>query len=202
MRLKNAFFTITLLFFHYFFVSAQSSTLVNIQTVDPTIRIEIVYATDKNFTGTVIYKSCQCFVLEPVAQALRAVQKELAKQGLGLKIWDGYRPLSAQWKLWEICPDTRYVSDPRKGGRHTRGTAVDVTLITLKTGKELRMPTGFDDFTEKAWSNYPGAPPEALKNRQILHNAMKKHGFTPLETEWWHFDYKNWQECPVLDVQI
>jgi zinc D-Ala-D-Ala dipeptidase len=141
-------------------------------------------------------------VRKEVAHALNAVQKELSRKGLGLKIWDAYRSLSAQWKLWKICPDEKYVSDPRKGGRHTRGTAVDVTLIDLKTGKELEMPTGFDDFSEKAWNDYAGASSEAIKNRTLLRNVMIKYGFTGIATEWWHFDYKNWQEYPVLDIEL
>jgi D-alanyl-D-alanine dipeptidase len=171
--------------------------LVDIQAVNPKIYIDLKYATADNFTGQAIYAFTQCLVLEPVAKALSEVQKELEQLGLGLKVWDGYRPLAAQWKFWEICPDPCYVSDPRKGGRHTRGTAVDVTLVNAE-GQELVMPTAFDDFSEKAHSNYTGASEEAVRNRELLRNVMEKHSFTVLPTEWWHFDFKGWQDQPVL----
>jgi D-alanyl-D-alanine dipeptidase len=199
--MNKVFFLILVLFANGYSLSVPS-VLVPIQKINPSIKTEIVYATTRNFTGKIIYKNSECFMRKEVAQALNAVQKELVCKGLGLKIWDAYRPLSAQWKLWEICPDEKYVSDPRKGGRHTRGTAVDVTLVDLKTGKELEMPTGFDDFSEKAWSDYAGASPEAIKNRTLLQAVMEKHGFTGLATEWWHFDYKNWQDYPVLDIEL
>ena len=121
--------------------------LVNVAQAIPDIVIDLRYATDNNFTGEVIYIKVVCAVHEDLIPALQAIQAELRELGLGLKIWDGYRPQAAQWRFWELCPDERYVSDPRKGGRHTRGTAVDVTLIDLKTGKEIDMPTLFDDFT-------------------------------------------------------
>ncbi len=174
--------------------------LVDIQTINPNICIDLKYATADNFTGQVIYGFNQCFVLESVAKALNEVQQELESLGLGLKVWDGYRPLAAQWKFWEICPDPRYVADPREGGRHTRGTAVDATLVDAK-GQELVMPTGFDDFSEKAHCHYKGASEEATRNRDLLRSVMEKHGFdTPppeWATEWWHFDFKGWRDQPV-----
>jgi D-alanyl-D-alanine dipeptidase len=180
----------------------ENDLLVNIKDVDASIMTDIIYATDKNFTHHIIYNSSVCLLRKEVAYALAQVQKELNKIGIGLKIWDGFRPLSAQWKLWEICPDEKYVSDPRKGGRHTRGTAVDVTLVDLRTGKELAMPTGFDDFTEKAWLDYQNISEEVKKNRQLLQDAMHKYGFTGIKTEWWHFDYNGWQNYEPLDLEL
>jgi D-alanyl-D-alanine dipeptidase len=119
--------------------------------------------------------------------------------GLGLKVWDGFRPMAAQWKFWELVPDERYVSDPRKGGRHTRGTAVDLTLIT-KEGQELLMPSEFDDFSEKAHRDYKEAPLEAIWNRELLREVMESHGFEGLPSEWWHFDLKGWKDYPPLDL--
>ena len=175
----------------------SNPVLVDIQTVNPKIRVDLKYATADNFIGQVIYAFKECLLLESVAMALNEVQRELEPLGLGLKVWDGYRPIAAQWKFWEILPNPSYVSDPRKGGRHTRGTAVDVTLVNAE-GQELVMPTAFDDFSEKAHSDYMGASEEAMRNRALLRNAMERHGFTVLRTEWWHFDFKGWQDQPVL----
>ena len=120
--------------------------------------------------------------------------------GLRLKIWDGYRPVAAQWKFWKLVPDEGYVSDPRKGGRHTRGTAVDLTLIT-KEGHELLMPSVFDDFSEKAHRNFMDAPKEAIQNRELLQKVMEKHGFVGLPTEWWHFDMIGWKNYPPIGIK-
>jgi D-alanyl-D-alanine dipeptidase len=174
--------------------------LVDIQTIIPSITVDLRYATKDNFTGEVVYPFKRCLVLQPVAIALDRVQKELEAQGLSLKVWDGYRPISAQWKFWEIMPDERYVSDPRKGGRHTRGTAIDVTL--MREGVELEMPSLFDDFSERAHLDYQGASAQALRNRDFLIAVMEKHGFLSIPTEWWHFDFSGWEQCPPLDVDV
>ncbi|OQA14816.1 MAG: D-alanyl-D-alanine dipeptidase [bacterium ADurb.Bin363] len=136
-----------------------------------------------------------------MAKKLLKVQKKLKKIGLGLKIWDAYRPLSVQYKFWELVPDLRYVADPKVGSNHNRGAAVDVTLVDSK-GKELPMPTEFDDFTEKAGRNYNKLPKEVIKNRKLLEDYMVSEGFLPLPTEWWHFDYKNIKDYPVLDIPL
>ncbi len=186
----------------YVLSSQKSSNLVEVQSVNPNIRIELWYATNKNFTGKQIYPVEKCYLIKEVAEALDRVQKELEKQGLGLKIWDGYRPLSAQCKLWNVLSDERYVSDPRKGGRHTRGTAVDLTIVRLSDGNELEMPTGFDDFTEKAWRTYQDLPENVKKNRLLLQHVMERHGFIGLKTEWWHFDWRGWKNYQKLDIMF
>lgn len=172
--------------------------LVNIQAVIPNIQVDLKYATSDNFTGQIVYEFCHCFLLKEAALKLAEVQAELDARGLGLKIWDGFRPVASQWKFWELFPDERYVSDPRKGGRHTRGTAVDLTLVT-KEGQELLMPSAFDDFSEKAHRDYQGASEEAIRNRELLQDVMQRHGFVGLPTEWWHFDFIGWQEFPPID---
>jgi D-alanyl-D-alanine dipeptidase len=177
---------------------SADSELVDLQSFIPNIRIDLKYATTDNFTGQVVYNFDCCLLLKEAALRLRDVQAELETVGLGLKVWDGFRPMAAQWKFWELVPDERYVSDPRKGGRHTRGTAVDLTLIT-KDGQELVMPSEFDDFSEKAHKDYMGASDEAIKNRVFLKEIMERHGFTGLRTEWWHFDFVGWQNCPPID---
>lgn len=173
--------------------------LVDIQSIIPHIQLDLKYATADNFTGQIVYPFQRCLLLKEAALKLRDVQEELETIGLGLKIWDGFRPVAAQWKFWELVPDERYVSDPRKGGRHTRGTAVDVTLVD-KEGIELLMPSAFDDFSEKAHRNYTGASQEATKNRELLQKVMENHGFIGLPTEWWHFDYIGWENYPPIDI--
>lgn len=174
------------------------SELVDLQSFIPTIQVDLKYTTPDNFTGQIVYNFHSCLLLKEAALRLRDIQSELEKIGLGLKVWDGFRPLAAQWKFWELVPDERYVSDPRKGGRHTRGTAVDLTLIT-KEGKELLMPSDFDDFSEKAHQDYRGGSDEAIKNREFLRELMERYGFINLPTEWWHFDLIGWQNCPPID---
>lgn len=176
--------------------------LVELLTLEPTFVLNIKYATKDNFTHQAVYTSGPCFLEQEAAIALKKVQEELKSQGLGLKIWDGYRPLSAQYTLWSICSDPDYVADPKKGSRHNRGCAVDVTLVSLADGKELEMPTEFDNFTPKAHRDYMDLPAQAIKNRGLLERVMHKHGFIGLPTEWWHFDYQGWEKYPILDIDI
>jgi len=173
--------------------------LVDVRVFIPQIQVDLRYATADNFTGQVVYPFHQCLVLKETALRLCDVQAELETRGLGLKIWDGFRPLSAQWKFWELVPDERYVGDPREGGCHTRGTAVDVTLVT-KEGRELPMPSEFDDFSERAHQDYTGATQEEIANRELLRAAMERHGFTGVQSEWWHFDLVEWKQYPPLDI--
>jgi D-alanyl-D-alanine dipeptidase len=180
---------------------AESSELVDLQSLIPTIQIDMKYATSDNFTGQVVYDFQQCFLVKEAALLLRDVQDELEAVGLGLKVWDGYRPMAAQWKFWELVPDERYVSDPRKGGRHTRGTAVDLTLVG-PDGLELLMPSGFDDFSEKAHRDYMDVPDEAISNRELLQEVMERHGFIGLPTEWWHFDLVGWEKFPPAEFDL
>jgi D-alanyl-D-alanine dipeptidase len=174
------------------------SELVDIQLFIPQIQIDLKYATTDNFTGQIVYNFNCCLLLKETALRLRDVQADLETVGLSLKVWDGFRPMAAQWKFWELVPDERYVGDPRKGGRHTRGTAVDLTLIT-KDGQELLMPSDFDDFSEKAHQDYMGASNEAIKNREFLREVMERHGFIGVPTEWWHFDLIGWKNYPPIE---
>nr|WP_256199275.1 M15 family metallopeptidase [Verrucomicrobium spinosum] len=107
-----------------------------------------------------------------------------------------------QWEFWKVLPDPRYVADPKEGSRHNRGAAVDVTLVDLTTGLELSMPTGFDDFSPKAASDFPLLPPLAIKHRELLHQAMRRQDFSPLPSEWWHFDAPGWQQYPLEDRDL
>lgn len=175
------------------------SSLVDIESVIPGVMLELRYATDDNFTGQVVFDFYKCLLVEDAALRLQAAQEEFKTMGLEIKIWDGYRPMAAQWKFWELVPDERYVSDPRKGGRHTRGTAIDLTLID-NTGCELSMPSEFDDFSEKAHRDYAGASFDEIQNRELLQTVMERHGFCGLPTEWWHFDLIGWENYLPQDI--
>lgn len=202
----------TVVFTSHLCIAAIKYDLVEVVKVNPAIRTDIRYATTNNFTGKPVYPSARCYVRKSVAQKLDRIQKKLEQQGLGLKIWDGYRPFSVQEIFWDICPDARYVGQPVKalnldgteemikGSKHNRGSAIDLTIVDLKTGNEVKMPSEFDDFSEKAHRDYSKMDAEAAKNCKLLEDLMKQEGFIPLDTEWWHFDDENWQQCPLLDV--
>jgi len=175
--------------------------LIDITSLDPTIVVDLKYATANNFVGQKLYSSNRCYLRRSTAERLARVQQNLWKHGLGLKVWDGYRPLSVQWRMWELVQDTNYVADPRRGSRHNRGAAVDVTLVD-SLGVELEMPTPFDDFSERAKRDYPALSKAALEHREILTKAMAAEGFVPLSSEWWHFDDPDWRKFPVLDIAV
>lgn len=175
--------------------------LIDIKTFSPRIKIEMRYATTNNFTHQKLYPIEQCLLSEPAAIKLDRVQKRLEKQGLGLKVWDCYRPVSIQQKLWDTVPDDRFVANPKFGSRHNRGMSVDLTLVD-SNGNELPMPTGFDEFSEKAHRSYHELPEEILKNRQTLQDAMEAEGFVGLATEWWHFDDPDWRNYALRDEPL
>ncbi|HEX9022311.1 MAG TPA: M15 family metallopeptidase [Geobacteraceae bacterium] len=175
--------------------------LVDVTGIVPGLLVDMPYATPDNFTGKRVYECSRCFLREATARKLARAQAELRKEGLGLKAWDCYRPLSVQKIFWALVPDPRYVADPAKGSKHNRGSAVDVTLVDSR-GNEMAMPTRFDDFTPRAFRDNNDFPPGVLKNRKVLEKAMKDAGFEPLPSEWWHFDDKDWQGYGILDVNI
>jgi len=176
--------------------------LVNLAVFIPGLVLEIGYATTNNFTGTKIYTLARAYARKPVAEALKKIQTDLKKQGLELKIFDGYRPYSATVMFYETYHDTTYVASPYKGSRHNRGCALDLTLIDTKTGKELQMPTEWDSFKKEAWPSTPVADPVIRKNRKTLIDAMEKHGFKVNASEWWHFDFVGWQKYAVMDIDF
>jgi len=174
--------------------------LVDIKKVIPQIQLDIRYATTNNFTQHKMYKQARAFARLPVVMALKDVEDELKAKGLGLKIYDAYRPYAVTVHFYEVTPDTNFVADPRRGSKHNRGCAIDLSLIDLKTGKELDMPTGFDSFSRKASADYPDLPQKEINNRELLKSVMQKHGFHVIGTEWWHYDYNGWQNYELLDV--
>ncbi|MGE5441247.1 MAG: M15 family metallopeptidase [Bacteroidota bacterium] len=192
------------------FLSAQTDSLkarsdtsiVLLKSVDSTIATDVRYATPDNFTHKVLYPTANVYLRKAAALKLHEAEMELMKKyNLRLKVFDGYRPLSVQKKLWEIMPDSRYVANPKNGSRHNRGAAVDLTLID-STGRELEMGTPYDDFTDKAHRDYRDLPENVLNNRKLLEDIMVKYGFEPLSTEWWHFDYSGWKNYSILDEEI
>ena len=174
--------------------------LVDLETFIPGITLDIRYAGKNNFTGQRIYPSEKAYLRLPAARALKEVQHELGQQGLGLKIFDAYRPYDATVKFYQVYPDTNFVAAPWKGSRHNRGCAVDVTLIDLESGEELEMPTPFDDFTKKAGHNYNDLPMQVIKNRNLLREAMTSKGFLIYEYEWWHYDFTGWENFGLLNI--
>ncbi|MCS6973967.1 MAG: M15 family metallopeptidase [Cyclobacteriaceae bacterium] len=174
--------------------------LVNLEKFIPGIVLDIRYATTNNFTGEQIYNIPRAYARRPVAEALKRAQQDFARHGVGIKIFDAYRPYRATVKFYEVYRDTTYVASPYKGSRHNRGCAVDMTLVDLKTGEELKMPTAFDAFTRDAWPSTPVRDPLVRKNRDLLISIMQKHGFKVNASEWWHFDFIGWEKFEVLDI--
>jgi len=177
-------------------------TFVDIEKIIPGIKLDIRYATKNNFTKQQIYQSPMAFVRKPVAEALLKIQVELKNKELALKIYDAYRPYSATVKFYEVYPDKEFVASPKTGSVHNRGCAVDLSLINIKTGKELEMPTPFDDFTEKAAHTYMDLPAKAIENRKLLKDIMIKNGFILYEAEWWHYSYKEWKDFELMDISF
>ena len=177
--------------------------LVNITLVDSRIIVDLRYATPHNITNRVLYTSPTCYLHEDAAMALKRVQDKLSEQGLFLKIFDGYRPLRVQQFIWDLIQDERYVANPANNkGRHTRGTAVDVTLIDIH-GNELEMPSPFDDFTERAHRTNTDMSVAARSNMMLLEKAMEAENFVGWPLEWWHYDVRGWNDdvrYPPLDV--
>ena len=169
-------------------VNPREEDFVRVRDYIPDALVELKYATDENFTGQVIYDFEDVFLRYGTVMKLKAVAEELAGQGLGIKIWDGFRPVSAQFRLWEICPDDTYVANPNKGySNHSRGFAVDLTLVDSQ-GREAEMPTGFDDFSARADRDYSDCSTTARENARLLEAVMEKHGFQGYWGEWWHFN--------------
>ena len=161
---------------------------------------EIRYATPFNFTGRQLYPFPAAYVRRELIPCLEAIQTELAAKGLGLKIYDGYRPLFVQKRMWNLIRDERFVSNPSLNrGRHTRGTAVDVTLVD-KLGRQLPMPSDFDEFSSRAAVSYQGGSAVERRNRDFLQQVMTRHGFHSYSHEWWHFDFAEWEKYPVLSI--
>ena len=178
--------------------------LVELIKLDPTIRLDIRYATSNNFLSTPMYSQARAFLQRPAAEALLRAQRALKEKGYGLIIHDAYRPWYVTKMFWEATPDEKkiFVADPKEGSKHNRGCAVDLTLYDLKTGAVVQMPSGYDEMSERAYADYKGGTVEQRERRAILRAAMEKEGFTVYPQEWWHFDFKDWKEYPVMNVRF
>jgi len=205
---------INTLFYPCSFTIGQTSenTLVKVKEIIPDIEIELKYSTTDNFTKQILYPSNICFLAFGAVENLKLVQDSLRNinsydgvkysHGLGLKIWDGFRPRSVQYRMWEIVPDPKYVADPNIGSSHNRGGAVDLTIIDFSTKDELDMPTTFDFFGAEAHHDYMDHPLEVIANRELLKNLMTNVGsFSIYPEEWWHYKYPPSDNFPLLDYQ-
>ena len=187
--------------------SFRRPDLVELVKLDPTIKLEIRYATTNNFLSTAVYSQARAFLQRPAAEALVRVNRALKRQGYGLLIYDGYRPWYVTKMFWDAVPGDpekkkNFVADPAAGSIHNRGCAVDLTLYDLRTGKAIKMPSGYDEMTERAYANYAGGTMKQRTRRQTLRAAMKTEGFTVEPTESWHINYKNAKEYPIMDVRF
>ncbi len=176
--------------------------LVELTRLDPSIKLDIHYASANNFLGVPLYEEGRAFMERPAAEALVRVNRELHEQGLGLLVFDAYRPWYVTKIFWDATPakDHDYVADPAQGSRHNRGCAVDLTIYDLKTNQPLSMPSGYDEMSERAHPDYAGGTEDERAHRALLRKAMEAEGFTVYQFEWWHFDYKNWKQYPIVNV--
>ncbi len=174
--------------------------LVDLNIFIPGLQLDIRYATHDNLMKKPVYKFAAAYLRLPAARSLKAIQEELKPMGYGLKIFDGYRPYHVTVAFYEKFLDSVFVASPYRGSRHNRGCAVDLTLVDLRTGKELPMPTSYDSFTKQAHAAFPDLPDSIIKNRELLQQLMLKHGFMIYPDEWWHFDYAGWKNYPVMDI--
>ena len=180
----------------------RAPDLVELTSLDPTIHLDIRYATSDNIVHRPVYREARAFLQRPAAEALVHVQRALAEKGFGVVVFDGYRPWRVTRLFWDVTPREQrdFVANPKKGSKHNRGCAVDLSLYELATGKEVPMPSPYDDFTKKAYPDYPGGTAEERASRAILRGAMEAQGFTVEPNEWWHYNYKDWKLYPILDV--
>jgi len=177
----------------------RTADLVELRSLDPTIKYDIRYATSNNFMGTPFYSSAHAFMQRPAAEAVVRASAELRKLGYGLLIHDSYRPWYVTKMFWDGTPPDKhiFVADPSQGSRHNRGAAVDLTLYSLATGVPIRMTGGYDEMTDRSFPLYPGGTSLQRWHRDLLRHAMEAQGFTVYEAEWWHFDYKDWRSYPI-----
>ena len=178
--------------------------LVELTTLDPAIHLDIRYATANDFLGTPVYTQARAFLQRPAAEALVRALHKLQPRSYGLLIHDAYRPWYVTKIFWDATPaeGKLFVADPAQGSRHNRGCAVDLTLYDLRTGKPIEMPGTYDEMSPRSFPDYPGGTSLERWHRDLLRRAMESEGFTVYEHEWWHFDYKDWREYPILNIKF
>jgi zinc D-Ala-D-Ala dipeptidase len=182
----------------------REAHLIELITLDKSIKLDIRYATENNFVGRAVYPEGRAFLQKPAAEAVVRVHKKLKEKGLGIVIFDGYRPWTITKLFWDVVPEDKrkFVANPEKGSKHNRGCAVDLSIFDLKTGQLIDMPSGFDEFTERASPNYKGGTERQTANRELLRKLMEAERFTVNPNEWWHFDYENWQDYAIYDISF
>jgi D-alanyl-D-alanine dipeptidase len=182
----------------------RRANLVELVKLDPSIHLDIRYATTNNFMHRPVYHQARAFLQRPAAEALVRVQQSLAPRGYSLLVFDGYRPWSVTKAFWEAATqqqrDIGFVANPADGSKHNRGCAVDLTLCDLTNGAEISMPSAYDEFSDRAYPSYQGGSAESRRMRELLRSAMESEGFAVLKEEWWHFDYKDWPKYRILDI--
>jgi CubicO group peptidase (beta-lactamase class C family)/D-alanyl-D-alanine dipeptidase len=181
-----------------------ASDLVELTTLDPSIRLDIRYASDRNFLSTPVYTQARAFLQRPAAEALVRANQSLKTLGYGLLIHDGYRPWYVTKMFWDGTPESGhvFVADPSKGSKHNRGSAVDLTMYDLKTGKPIVSTGGYDEMSDRSYPDYPGGTSRQRAVREILRKAMEAQGFTVDEAEWWHFDWRDWQKYHIGNTRF
>jgi len=170
--------------------------------IDSTIQLDIRYARHDNFVGRPVYDQARAFLMRDAANALIKVHQELSKSGHGLVVFDAYRPWKVTKLFWEVVntEQRKYVADPEIGSQHNRGCAVDLSLFDFETGRQLEMPSEFDEFNEKAHPGFEGGSKLQRENRDLLISAMAAEGFTVNRNEWWHFDHHSWSQHEIMDI--
>jgi D-alanyl-D-alanine dipeptidase len=178
--------------------------LVELKSLDSTIHYDIRYATRRNFMGVPFYDTALALLQRPAALAVARAHARLRARGYGLLIHDAYRPWYVTRMFWDATPDSlrRFVADPAQGSRHNRGAAVDLSLYEIATGRPVTMPSGYDEFTDRAYPDYPGGTPAQRRRRTLLRAVLEAEGFTVYQYEWWHFDFRGWERYPVLNVPL
>jgi D-alanyl-D-alanine dipeptidase len=173
--------------------------LVEVVSLDPSLRLDVRYAGSDNFLRVPVYPEARVFLQRPAAEAVVRVNRALQAHGYGLLLFDGYRPWYVTWLFWEATPAEKrnFVADPATGSRHNRGCAIDLSLYDLQTGLEVPMPSGYDEFSERAHPDYAGGTPEQRAARDLLRAAMEAEGFTVNDDEWWHYDCRDWQKYRI-----
>lgn len=183
-------------------VQNQNNTLIEIKNEIPNAKLDIKYARQTSITKKPLYRLAKAFARKPVVEALKNVQAELNQQGLGLKFFDGYRPYAVTCIFYAASRDTTFVAAPWRGSKHNRGCALDLTIVDLKTGKELDMPSAYDESTERSFHSYDKCTPLQAKNRTTLRDVMVKNGFQIYPWEWWHYDFKGWEQYDIMDIDF
>lgn len=182
--------------------ATRAADLVEVVTLEPSIKLDVRYATARNFVGRPVYEQPRVFLQRPAAEAVVRAHRALKAHGYGLLLFDGYRPWRVTKLFWDVTPPEKraFVADPAQGSRHNRGCAIDLSLFDLATGREVEMPSAYDDMTARASPDYAGGTPEQRAHRDLLRTTMEAESFHVIDNEWWHFDYDTWRAYPILDV--